>query len=89
MPHRKFKNIHSVGFGIGDLFVFALYTTVAGVLNANPTQSEAVIRSFPIVDSCNWLAPPSLSVIETNAMADTLNRLLSGPTVRWASGLSH
>jgi hypothetical protein len=89
MPHHKFKNIHSVAFGIGDLFVFALYTTVAGVLNANPTQSEAVIRIFPIVDSCNWPPPRSLSVIKANAMADTLNRLLRGPTVRWAPGFPH
>ncbi len=29
-PDHKFKNIHSVAFGIGDLFVFALYTTVDG-----------------------------------------------------------
>jgi hypothetical protein len=85
-PDHKFKNIHSVAFGIGDLFVFALYTTVAGVLNANPIESEAVIRIFPIVDSCSWPPPRSLSALEANAMADTLNRLLRGPTVRWVPG---
>ncbi len=88
-PDHKFKKIHSVAFGIGDLFVFALYTTVDGVLNANPIQSEAVVRIFPIVASCSWPPPRSLSVLEANAVADTLDRLLRGPTVRWVPRYPH
>jgi hypothetical protein len=85
-PHHRFKNIHSVAFGIGDLFVFALYTSVAGVLNSNSIQSNALIQIFPIVGSCNWPPPRSLPVVEANAVAGALDRLLRSPAVRWAPG---
>jgi hypothetical protein len=88
-PQHRFKNIHSVAFGIGDLFVFVLHTTVAGVLNSNPSQSEAVIPLFPIDVSCNWPPPRSLSVREANDIAHTLDRALWGPSVRWVPGFPH
>jgi len=85
MPHHRFKNIHSVAFGICDLFVFALYTTLAGLFDSNPIQSEPVIRLFPVGGSYSW-PPRSLSVMEADYFADTLGRRLRGPTVRWAPG---
>lgn len=87
IPHHRFKNIHSVAFGIGDIFVFALYTTVAGVLNSDPSQSDAVIRIFPFIDTCSW-PPRSLSGDEANHFADTLGRLLRDSAVRWAPGFA-
>jgi hypothetical protein len=87
MPHHRFKNIHSVAFGIGDLFVFVIHTTVANVANVLTFQpSEAVIPLFPIVNSASWPPPRRLSGDAANAVADTLNRLFSSPTVRWAPG---
>ena len=78
-PQHRFKNIQSVAFGIGDLFVFVLHTTVDGVLNSNPIESEAVVRIFPIVGSRNWPPPRSHTVSEANSMANTLDRLFKGP----------
>ena len=50
-PQHRFKNIQSVAFGIGDLFVFVVHTTVDGVLNSNPSESEAVVRIFATVQA--------------------------------------
>jgi hypothetical protein len=85
-PQHRFKNIHSIALGIGDLFVFVLHTTVAGVLNSNPSQSDAVIPLFPIDLACNWPPPRTLSADDAYAIAHTLNRELRGPTVRWRPG---
>jgi len=86
MPHHRFKNIHSVAFGVGDLFVLAIQTTVNGVLNSNPTRSDALIPLFPVVRPCTWPPLQSLSVSEANNAADTLDRSFRGSNVRWAPG---
>jgi hypothetical protein len=85
-PQHRFKNIHSVAFGIGDLFVLAIYTTVDGILNANPIESEAVVRIFPTVGSCNWPPKRSFTVGEADAAANILDRLFRAPNVRWVPG---
>lgn len=89
MPHHRFKNIHSVAFGIGDLFVLVVHTTVAGVLNSTLSQSEAVIPLFPISGPRKWPPPRSLSVSQADAVAHTLDREFRGPAVRWAPGFPH
>jgi hypothetical protein len=87
MPHHRFKNIHSVAFGIGDLFVFVIHTTVAGVEDALTfNQPEGVIPVFPVVGPANWPPPKRLCGSEASAVADTLNRLFRCPRVRWVPG---
>jgi hypothetical protein len=87
MPHHRLKNIHSVAFGIGDLFVFVIHTTVAAIADALTfRQSEAVVPVFPILDPVSWPPPRRLSGNEANAVANMLNRLASSPNVRWAPG---
>jgi hypothetical protein len=85
-PERRFKNIHSIAIGIGDLFIFALYTTLSGLFNANPLYSEALVPVFPAKDGWAW--PPSrrLSGLEAGQIATTLDRMLRGPNVKWVPG---
>ena len=85
-PSHRFKNIHSVAFAIRDLFVFALYTSVAGVLNSAPTQSQALTRVFPPTGPVDWPPPRSLTAAEATAIALTLPREFRSPNVRWAPG---
>jgi hypothetical protein len=85
-PQHRFKNIHSVAFGIGDLFIFVIHTTVNGVLNSNPSQSDALIPVFPIATACTWPPPQSLSAGEATHVALTLDRQFCSPAVRWAPG---
>ena len=85
-PQHRFKNIHSVAFGIGDLFVLAIYTTVDGVLNSNPIESEAVVRIFPVLGPRNWPPPRSFTVSEADAAANTFDRLFNAPNVHWVPG---
>jgi hypothetical protein len=56
MPHHRFKTIHSVAFGIGDLFVFSRFTTVPSVPNPFPDEPAALVQIFPNVSSWSW--PP-------------------------------
>jgi len=86
MPHHRFKNIHSVAFGIGDLFVFVIHTTVNRVLHSNPSQSVALIPIFPAAGPCAWPPPRSLSVSEANNTANALDRSFRSPRFRWAPG---
>jgi hypothetical protein len=86
MPHHRFKNIHSVAFGIGDLFVFVVQTTVEGLIKFNTPPSGAVIPLFPVAGSCNWPPTRSLSEGEASAVAGTLDRLFTSPAVRWMPG---
>ncbi len=82
-PQHRLKNIHSVAFCIGDLFVLVLHTTVEGVLNSNPSQPGPVVPLFPVTGPCDWPPPRSLSADEARALADTLGRRLRDPKVPW------
>jgi hypothetical protein len=86
---HRFKNIHSVAFGIGDLFVYVLHTTVAGVLNSKPEHSANVVPVHPEVGSYNWPPPRRLAVDDANAIASSLVRHLRGPSIRWAPGFPY
>lgn len=50
MPHHRFKNIHSVAFGIGDLFVFALHYDGCW---SPQFQPESIGRCYPAL-SHRW-----------------------------------
>jgi hypothetical protein len=85
-PQHRFKNIHSVAIGIGDLFIFAVYTTLSGLFTANPIYSEALLPVFPVEGAWTWPPPRRLSSVEAGQIAGTLNRMLRGANVKWVPG---
>jgi hypothetical protein len=85
-PQHQFKNIHSVAIGIGDLFIFAMYTTLSGLFNANPSYSEALVPVFPAKGASTWPPPQRLSGVEAGQIAGTLDRMLRRASVKWLPG---
>jgi len=85
-PQHRFKNIHSVAIGIGDLFIFAMYTTLSGLFNANPNYSDALVPVFPAQGAPTWPPPRRLSGEQAGWIAATLDRMLRGGNVKWVPG---
>ncbi len=84
LPNHRFKNTQSITFGIGDLLVHVLHTTVTDWgPNLSFEPSGVVIPLFPIVDSINWPPIRSLSATEAHSIAWTLKRWLIGHKARW------
>jgi hypothetical protein len=86
LPTHRFKNTQSITFGIGDLLVYVLHSTVKDLgLNLNIEQSQigAIFPLFPIVGSINWPPIRSLSTAEADFIAGALERWLIGHKARW------
>jgi hypothetical protein len=85
-PNHQFKNTHSVTFGIGDLFVLVLHSTVKDLdlnLTFEPSGEGVIFPLFPIIGSINWPPIRNLSATEAHSMAWTLKRWLIGHKKRW------
>lgn len=83
-PEHRSKNIHSVTFGIGDLLVHVLHTTVSGLdLDLNLSQPHVVVPLFPYSELIDWPTARNLTVNEAAFLAHTLDRLFRTHMVRW------
>ena len=85
LEHRH-KNMHSVAFGIGDLFVLVIHTTVEGIFSADINHSEALLPLWPIIGPLTWPPPRSLSGSEAEALAVSLDRETNSPAIHWLPG---
>ena len=71
-PHHRFKNTQSVTFGIGDLLIHVLHSTVTDLgADCSFEPAGVVIPLFPIVGSVNWPPIRSLSATEAHYIAGT------------------
>lgn len=84
MPHHRFKNIQSIALGLGDLMLFVIHTSVAGVdLKLMPPPSVKML--YPNSEPFDWPLS-ALSMIEATGLATSLQRYLDSPQVRWTPG---
>ena len=83
-PQHRFKNTHTVSFGIGALFVHVIHTTVGDLspgMSANHLQFLIPIEPF----SGDAVWPPShaLTPLQAAYIANGLNALLQSNHVKW------
>jgi hypothetical protein len=81
-PERK--NIHSVAFGVRDLFVLAMHTTEEGVLDKIGFSSEeAIVPLYPGYKEINWPPKYTLSSKQAAKVAKILDSVFASPDVIW------
>jgi hypothetical protein len=84
LPNHRFKNTQSVTFGIGDLLVHVLHSTVTDWgANLSFEPAGVVIPLFPLVGSVNWPPSRGLSATEANYISGMLHRWLIDHKERW------
>jgi hypothetical protein len=84
-PDHRFRNIHSVAFGIGDLFVWVIQTTVPGTLNSGSITPELLVPLFPVLGPVNWPPARCLYPAEATRFAGRLDREFEN--LRWVPGV--
>jgi hypothetical protein len=83
-PKHKFKNIHTVTFGIGILLVSVLHTTVQDLgLTYNYDQKGLMTSLLPLSGPIVWPLPRYLTGIEANFIAHGLDSLFRSDKVLW------
>ena len=84
MPEHKFKNLHSVTFGIGQLLVFVLHTTVKGLdLEVGLSGNGMMVPLWPPNVPFTWPPARTLTSIEATFVAHGLDRMFRGENVIW------
>jgi hypothetical protein len=83
-PEHRFKNTHSVTFGIGELLVTALHTTVEGLdLAFNYDQRSMMTALLPLPGSITWPSTKILTAYEATFIAHALDGLCRSEKVLW------
>jgi hypothetical protein len=83
-PEHKFKNIHSVTFGIGELLVCVVHTTVNGLdLTFNHDQGGLTTSLLPFDRPINWPPAKTLTGFEATFVARGLDDLFRSNNVVW------
>ena len=84
MPEHRFKNLHSVTFGIGQLLVFVLHTTVSGLdLDVGLSRSGMMVSLWPPIAPFAWPPTRTLTSLDATSVAHGLDRMFSGHNVVW------
>jgi hypothetical protein len=83
-PEPKLKNIQSVTFGIGELFVSAFHTTVENLpLTFSLERGGLMTSLLPIGSPIDWPPTKTLTGSEASSIAHDLERLFRSDDVRW------
>jgi hypothetical protein len=84
MPKNRSKNMHSVAFGIGDLFIYVVHANVTGISLDDVFRIEgSAFKLYPFIKPILW--PPNKSLTAENAsrIAHAFNDLLSSNQTSW------
>jgi hypothetical protein len=84
-PNNSFaKNTQSISFGIGDLFVQAIHTTIAGLEFNPPPEFHALCQIWPF--KVNFLWPPGDILLDRDSanIANAFRRGIQG--AQWMPG---
>ena len=83
-PEHRFKNLHSVTFGIGQLLVFVLHTTVSGLdLGVNLSQNGMMVPIWPYGGPIAWPSTKVLTGLEATIIAHSLDQAFRSDNVIW------
>jgi hypothetical protein len=81
---RGVKNIQGLALGIGDLFIYLIHTTDAGIDLDLATDASRLFKFFPAGNSAiHWPPRRPLAAFEASHIAETLNRLFQSDQVKW------
>jgi hypothetical protein len=82
-PEHRFKNIHIVTFGIGELFVCVVHTTVKGLDLTFNFDQTGLTPLLPFGDPVNWPLANPLTALEAAVIARSLDSLFRSDKVLW------
>jgi hypothetical protein len=74
-PEHRFKNTHSVTFGIGELLVTALHTTVEGLDVTFNNDQRRMMSLLPFPGPIEWPSSKILTTFEATFIAHGLDGL--------------
>lgn len=84
VPSDEFKNIQAITFGIGDLYVHVLHTTVQDLnLELPILDGNAMAQLYPVSGDIVWPLTRGLSANEANYVSGMLDRTLQSSNVHW------
>ncbi len=85
IPKKGTKNMHTVTFGIGNLFIHTLHTTVPEIQIANPFPllDRRGTQIYPAKDLISWPPPLTLTANEAGIVAGSLHAFFESSAVRW------
>ena len=82
-PEGWAKNIYSSALGLGDLFVYGIYAPFAHPSIRPRLNTELVLPLYPYAGPINWPPYRSISLLEANALADSLEDVFRGQHTIW------
>jgi hypothetical protein len=78
------KNVHSVTFGIGDLFVHAFHSTLPGLALYSFNETAGLLTLLhPSVGPVMWPPQKRISLPQARAIADAYKTATSGSHIEW------
>ena len=83
-PEHRLKNLHSVTFGIGQLLVFVLHTTVKGLdVDVAVARNGMMTPLWPIAEPLVWPTTRIVTSIEATFIAHSLDQMFRADKVHW------
>jgi hypothetical protein len=88
-PSISPKNIQTITFGIGPLFVFAVSTIAPGLdLDELIEIKKALVRLWPSdIPSIDWPLPDGISDPSAQRVSAWMDQLIAQPNVKWRASL--
>lgn len=84
-PTDGLKNIHSITFGIGDLLIHVMQTSIPNWPHKFKVLSpNIIVPIYPIDGSVNWPPSKTLSAVDARVVVGTLDNFLRQNIVGWA-----
>lgn len=83
LPEHRFKNIHTVTFGIGNLMIHVFHSTVANLDNHFDISHPGIVQLYPFKSEIMWPLTKNLSIEDARFVANTLDQWLKLSIVGW------
>lgn len=84
VPENEFNNVQTVAFGVGDLFIYVLHTTLAGVMQRLAfSDNMGVTAIHPVPSQTSWPPLRRLTVEQASSLANSLEHVIEEPRVSW------
>jgi hypothetical protein len=83
-PEHKGKNTHSMTFGIGELLVYVIHTTVEGLdLTFKDIHRASMSALYPFAGPFGWPPARRLNGYEASLIAHCLDKMFRSKNVLW------